>query len=329
MANQKIALGTLANDGTGDTLRAAGLKINQNFAELYEFLGGDSAGVTTKTKIHDSSGITFEGTTVNGTTIKLSCENPTANRTILLPNASGDIVLADAAGVLQNKTLVSPVLKTPQVHDNDSSHQYILKGGALTGDHNVNFPAMADSDTLTMIGLTQTLSNKTLSSPVLVAPVLHNKVILDSGNNEILSATTASSAVNNINISNVATGNHPGVSAVGGDTNINLVLLSKGTGAIDLSTKTKFGSESVTASGAISLLVPLTIFNAPSAIAVTLANGTVTGETKYFINKNSGTATITFTSKAGSGTTMSFSQNQAGQLIWDGSEWFLVAKQSN
>ena len=329
MANQKIALGTLANDGTGDTLRAAGQKINQNFAELYEFLGGDSAGVTTKTKVHDSSGITFEGTTVNGTVIKLSCENPTASRSILLPNASGIIALADAGGVLQSKTLVSPVLKLPQIHDNDSSHQYLIKGGALTADHNVNLPAMTDSDTIAMIALTQTLTNKTLTSPVVVAPVLHNKVILDSGNNEILTVVTASSAVNNININNAATGLHPGVSAVGTDTNINLALASKGTGAIDLSTKTRFGSESVSTAGALSLSVPLTIFNAPSAIAVSLPNGTETGETKYFINKNSGTATITFTSRAGSGTTEAFTQDQAGQMIWDGSEWFLVAKQSN
>lgn len=36
MAIQNIGLGTTADDGTGDTLRVAGEKINENFSELYE-----------------------------------------------------------------------------------------------------------------------------------------------------------------------------------------------------------------------------------------------------------------------------------------------------
>ena len=35
MAQQSINLGTTANDGTGDTLRVAGLKVNSNFIEVY------------------------------------------------------------------------------------------------------------------------------------------------------------------------------------------------------------------------------------------------------------------------------------------------------
>lgn len=35
MAKQSISIGTAPNDGTGDTLRSAGEKINQNFDEVY------------------------------------------------------------------------------------------------------------------------------------------------------------------------------------------------------------------------------------------------------------------------------------------------------
>ena len=35
MAKQLLALGTTANDGTGDSLRAGGTKVNDNFTELY------------------------------------------------------------------------------------------------------------------------------------------------------------------------------------------------------------------------------------------------------------------------------------------------------
>lgn len=35
MAKQTINVGTTANDGTGDTLRASFVKVNENFTELY------------------------------------------------------------------------------------------------------------------------------------------------------------------------------------------------------------------------------------------------------------------------------------------------------
>ena len=39
MAKQSIGLGTTANDGTGDTVRVGGDKVNDNFTELYNALG--------------------------------------------------------------------------------------------------------------------------------------------------------------------------------------------------------------------------------------------------------------------------------------------------
>ena len=47
ITRQIISTGTSANDGTGDTLRTAGTKINANFAEVYAFLGGgDSSNLS-------------------------------------------------------------------------------------------------------------------------------------------------------------------------------------------------------------------------------------------------------------------------------------------
>ena len=39
MSKQSLNLGTAANDNTGDTLRAGGDKINDNFTELYDAVG--------------------------------------------------------------------------------------------------------------------------------------------------------------------------------------------------------------------------------------------------------------------------------------------------
>lgn len=54
----------------------------------------------------------------------------------------------------------------------------------------------------------------------------------DPNNNEIIETTYVSSAVNEIQVSNAATGNPPAIAATGGDTNIDLKLTPKGSGAI-------------------------------------------------------------------------------------------------
>ena len=50
MTRQNISIGTSANDGTGDTLRSAGQKINENFAEIYETLSQGEDGTSEKIK---------------------------------------------------------------------------------------------------------------------------------------------------------------------------------------------------------------------------------------------------------------------------------------
>ena len=39
MAKQTIGIGTNPNDGSGDPLRTAGTKVNDNFSEIYSALG--------------------------------------------------------------------------------------------------------------------------------------------------------------------------------------------------------------------------------------------------------------------------------------------------
>ena len=54
--------------------------------------------------------ITFEGATADTYETTLSVVDPTADRTIDLPNASGQIVLRDTTDTLTNKTLTSPTI---------------------------------------------------------------------------------------------------------------------------------------------------------------------------------------------------------------------------
>src|SRR5210317_564414 len=77
MAKQIINIGTIADDGTGSTIRVGGDITNDNFNELYNKLG--------------------DGTTLYSLTF---------------PNATDTVVARDTSDTLTNKTLTSPVIVT-------------------------------------------------------------------------------------------------------------------------------------------------------------------------------------------------------------------------
>jgi hypothetical protein len=73
---------------------------------------------------------------------------------------------------------------------------------------------------------TQTLTNKTLTSPKVGTSVL------DTNGNQLALLTATSSAVNEVTLANAATGNNPSLTASGDDTNIGIALKTKGSGVI-------------------------------------------------------------------------------------------------
>jgi len=83
---------------------------------------------------------------------------------------------------------------------------------------------IVDTGTVSETGV-QTLTNKTLTTPVIAQ-------INDANGNEELKFTTTASAVNEITITNAATGTRPDLSVTGGDTNIGLSITTKGTGLV-------------------------------------------------------------------------------------------------
>jgi len=306
MTRQAISRGTSANARDGDTLRDAAQKINQNFIEVYTKLGGDSATLSTNVGF-TAAGIIFEGDSSNAHETTLGVTNPTKDNTITLPDSSGDVILTTAIQTLTNKTLTAPVIST------------ISNTGVLT--------LPTSTDTLVGRATADTLTNKTLTSPTLSTPVI-NTGINDTNGAEIIRFTATASAVNDISITNAATTGSPIIAAVGDDTNINLDLAAKGTGAIRHTRKVAYSSETKTSSGAVSLLVPLTLFNSTGSLTMTMANGVVVGESKRFVNINTGAATVTPTS-FGQGTSFTLSQNGAAECIWTGSNWHLFGDSDN
>ena len=87
--------------------------------------------------------------------------------------------------------------------------------------------SLAASGTVTETG-TQTLTNKTLTSPKI------GTSILDTNGNELFLLTATSSAVNQLTYANAATGNKPSLTASGGDTNIGVSIQPKGSGTVTI-----------------------------------------------------------------------------------------------
>ena len=116
---------------------------------------------------------------------------------------------------------------------------------------------------------TQTLTNKTLTSPKI------GTSILDTNGNELALLTATSSAVNEFTIANAATGNDPTLSATGGDSNIDIAIKPKGTG------ETVFGTgaanATLTTSGAYDLVLDTNSGTNSGTITITdAANGDIT-----------------------------------------------------
>jgi len=88
-------------------------------------------------------------------------------------------------------------------------------------------PQGADSTLVSLVS-TDTLTNKTLTAPKI------GTSILDSSGNELFLLTATGSAVNQLTYANAATGNNPTFTASGGDTNIGISILPKGSGKITL-----------------------------------------------------------------------------------------------
>ena len=94
---------------------------------------------------------------------------------------------------------------------------------------------------------TATLTNKTLTQP----KIADGGFIADANGNELVVFQTTGSAVNEIEITNNATGSNPIIAATGGDTNIGIALTPKGTGEIVIGAgNLNYGGTAVTSTGA-------------------------------------------------------------------------------
>lgn len=105
--------------------------------------------------------IVFEGAVADNFETTLTVTNPTADRTITLPDATTTVVGTDVAQTLTNKTLTSPTISTPTVSGLYLSDSSITFEGASANDYEtiltVTDPTSADV-TITLPATTGTVA---------------------------------------------------------------------------------------------------------------------------------------------------------------------------
>ena len=324
MTRQVLNRGTIANDGTGDTLRTASLKIEQNFQEIYNKLGDGSSLMPLID--FDSDAIVFEGSTANNFETRLRAVNPTADNAVYIPNYGGQLVMDSATQTLANKTLLSPTITTPQINDTSSNHQYIVAVNELAADRTITLPLLTGNDTFVFNNHTAILKNKTLQSPQINNPKIGNAVF-DSAGNELLVFQDSGSAVNYILVGNSTTGLPAKVKAAG-EANSSLSLEGSGNGGVRVNSKLVLKTQGLNTAGTISANSPITLFNNASTASHSMGNGTTSlnGEVKYLVNKGAGTQTINETSNnIAAYSSITMPQNSSVTLMWFGTQWIVTS----
>jgi hypothetical protein len=129
----------------------------------------------------------------------------------------------------------------------------------------------------------------------------------ENGNEQIIFQTTAS-AVNQLDITNAATGNAPEISATGGDTNIDLKLTPKGSGKLNLD-GIKFpnadgSADQVLKTDGSGNLSFTDVSGGTSWQAVKTSDFTAVAGEGYAVDTSSGVVDVTFPSSANTGDTI-------------------------
>ena len=130
--------------------------------------------------------IIFEGTT-NNHEFTLSAPDVTEDKTVTLPNATTTLVGTDTTDTLTNKTLTSPVVSGLTLSDASivfegavaDSYETTLTVGEPTDDRTLTLPDA--TDTLVGRNTTDTLTNKTLTSPTVSGLYLSDSSIVFEG----------------------------------------------------------------------------------------------------------------------------------------------------
>ena len=211
----------VANGGTGLTavgtvnkyLRSTGSANQYDYVTALRDAAGTSA-IEVSGTLSDNIKLVMTNSASNVTLQATDPDDNTADIDLVLKGqGNGAVVINESAGgnslVMADDNLDLTV--SGGAASGAAAGDAVIKGGNGTGSH-------ASGDVLIKGGTGGASEGKVK--------------VLDSSNNEIAIFERTASAVNEITITNNATGSAPSIASTGGDNNINLTLTPKGTGVI-------------------------------------------------------------------------------------------------
>lgn len=222
---------------TGENAGTWGTKTNTNLNIIEQISGGykvqtlntAGAGANT-TALTETDGGT--GSTVATRVIIFGAESPqtiSGNKIVTFPVGVENFYLiknsTSGSYTVQLKAASGSGATVTWATD-DKGWKLIYFDGVATNTGVYEIP-LSTAGTVTETG-TQTLTNKTLTSPKI------GTSILDTSGNELFLLTATGSAVNQLTYANAATGNKPTFTASGGDTNIGVSIQPKGSGTVTI-----------------------------------------------------------------------------------------------
>jgi len=229
MASTYTPLG-IELQATGENAGTWGTKTNTNLQIIEQISGGftqqalTSGGTVTLSVSDGSTGavmshrvIEFTGSLSGNAVVTIPLD--TQNFYLLRNSSSGayTVQFKYASGSGSSVTFSAT----------DKGDKLVVAKGDDGTNPNIVEISLATAGTVTETG-TQTLTNKTLTSPKI------GTSILDTNGNELFKLTATSSAVNEITYNNAATGNKPTFTASGDDTNIGVSIQPKGSGTVTI-----------------------------------------------------------------------------------------------
>ena len=343
MAYQSIGRGSAANDGTGDDLRTGAGKVNDNFVEVYTYLGDGSTlssdAVVTETATQTLTNKTITGTFTGNVTGDVTGNADTATtletaRTIAGQSFDGSanitIAAQDLSDVDQDIATTDAVQFTGITSLGDNTDEGFIILNCETNAHGQTIKPQPHSEGVTntltlpaggdqeLVGTTdtQTLTNKTLTSPTI------------TGTGAIAGTFTG-------NITGDVTGDVTG--DLTGDVTGNVTgnLTGNVTGNVD--GQVILSEESQTGDGSTTLVVDPTkglelLTSSASAESATLANGTTVGQTITVLLESDGGGDVTLTPATFlNGTTIAFADaGDSATMVWTGTNgWAVIGSQGS
>ena len=243
MAQQLINIGVTADDGTGDTIRGAGIKINDNFTELFarpsviSDINVVQNNISTTASNADivvtpsgTGSVVFPGITIEDNNIKATRTNDDLK---IVPNGSGRVVIA---GIGFAETSIVGTDSTIINFNENLTVDGTLNAGAstftagVTVDSTLDVTSTATLSTLTVSGASTFVGTTTVDN------LTFNDNIIASSSNADINLTPGGTGV--VNVSNLTidssinlTDNVIKVTR----SNDDIVLSANGTGSVKVS----------------------------------------------------------------------------------------------